>query len=56
MTVRIINSDVMDGLRSLPDESVDCVVIELNQTYAAMSERRIASDRGGLLDLMEAAE
>lgn len=26
MTVRIINSDVMDGLRSLPDESVQCVV------------------------------
>ena len=29
--------------------------IELNPTYAAMSERRIASDRGGLLDLMEQA-
>ena len=26
MTVRIINADVMDGLRSLPDESVHCVV------------------------------
>lgn len=26
MTVRIINSDVLDGLRSLPDESVHCVV------------------------------
>jgi DNA modification methylase len=26
MTVRFINADVMDGLRSLPDESVNCVV------------------------------
>jgi DNA modification methylase len=26
MTVRIINADVMDGLRSLPDETVQCVV------------------------------
>lgn len=26
MTVRIINADVLDGLRSLPDESVQCVV------------------------------
>ena len=26
MTVRIINADVMDGLRQLPDESVNCVV------------------------------
>ena len=26
MTVRIINADVMDGLRQLPDESVHCVV------------------------------
>lgn len=34
----------------------NAIGIELNPTYAAMSERRIASDRGGLLDLMEAAE
>ena len=26
MSVRIINADVLDGLRSLPDESVQCVV------------------------------
>jgi len=26
VTIRIINSDVMDGLRSLPDDSVQCVV------------------------------
>jgi DNA modification methylase len=26
MTVRIINADVMEGLRQLPDESVHCVV------------------------------
>lgn len=26
MTVRVINADVMDGLRQLPDESVHCVV------------------------------
>lgn len=26
MTIRIINADVMDGLRQLPDESVHCVV------------------------------
>lgn len=26
MTVKIINADVLDGLRSLPDESVHCVV------------------------------
>lgn len=30
--------------------------IELNPEYAAMSEARIGRDRGGLLDLMEAAE
>jgi DNA modification methylase len=30
--------------------------IELNPTYAAMSERRINGDRGALLDLMEAAQ
>ena len=30
--------------------------IELNPEYAAMSERRINKDRGGLLDMMEAAE
>jgi hypothetical protein len=30
--------------------------IELNQEYAAMAQRRIDGDRGGLLDLMEAAE
>ncbi len=30
--------------------------IELNPEYAAMSERRINGDRGGLLDIMEAAE
>lgn len=28
MTVRIINADVMDGLRQLPDESVHCVVTD----------------------------
>lgn len=26
MTVRIINADVLEGLRQLPDESVHCVV------------------------------
>jgi DNA modification methylase len=30
--------------------------IELNPEYAAMAERRIQDDRGGLLDIMEAAE
>lgn len=30
--------------------------IELNPEYVAISERRIAGDRGGLLDIMEAAE
>lgn len=34
----------------------DAVLIELNPEYAAMAERRINGDRGGLLDLMEAAE
>jgi hypothetical protein len=28
----------------------------LNPEYAAMAERRINGDRGGLLDLMEAAQ
>lgn len=28
MTVRIINADVMDGLRQLPDESVHCIVTD----------------------------
>jgi DNA modification methylase len=32
------------------------ILIELNPEYAAMAERRIAGDRGALLDLMEAAE
>jgi adenine-specific DNA methylase len=34
----------------------NAIGIELNPTYAAMSERRINGDRGALLDLMEAAE
>jgi hypothetical protein len=29
------------------------VLIELNADYAAMAERRIDKDRGGLLDIME---
>jgi DNA modification methylase len=32
------------------------ILIELNPDYAAMAERRINGDRGGLLDQMEAAE
>lgn len=31
----------------------DAILIELNPEYAAMAERRINGDRGGLLDLME---
>ena len=34
----------------------NAVLIELNDQYAAMSEKRINGDRGALLDLMEAAE
>lgn len=34
----------------------NAIGIELNPTYAEMSQRRIDGDRGGLLDLMEAAE
>ncbi len=34
----------------------NAIGIELNPEYAAMSEARINKDRGGLLDLMEAAE
>lgn len=34
----------------------NAIGIELNPEYAAMSERRIAADRGGLLDAMEAPE
>jgi DNA modification methylase len=34
----------------------NAIGIELNPEYAAMSQRRIDGDRGGLLDLMEAAE
>jgi DNA modification methylase len=34
----------------------NAILIELNPEYAAMAERRINGDRGGLLDLMEAAE
>ena len=33
----------------------NAIGIELNPEYAAMSEKRINGDRGGLLDLMEAA-
>jgi DNA modification methylase len=32
----------------------NAILIELNEAYVAMAERRIAGDRGGLLDLMEA--
>ena len=31
------------------------ILIELNSEYAAMAERRIAGDRGELLNLMEGA-
>jgi DNA modification methylase len=34
----------------------NAILIELNPEYAAMAWRRIHGDRGGLLDLMEAAE
>jgi DNA modification methylase len=34
----------------------NAILIELNPEYAAMAERRINGDRGGLLDLMEAAQ
>jgi DNA modification methylase len=34
----------------------NAVLIELNPEYAAMAQRRINGDRGGLLDVMEAAE
>ena len=34
----------------------NAVLVELNPEYAAMAERRINADRGGLLDVMEAAE
>ncbi|MBL4664997.1 MAG: site-specific DNA-methyltransferase [Nitrospinaceae bacterium] len=32
----------------------DCILIELNPEYAAIAEKRIDTDRGGLLDAMEA--
>lgn len=34
----------------------NAVLIELNPEYAAMAERRINTDRGDLLNFMEAAE
>lgn len=34
----------------------NAILIELNPEYAAMAERRINGDRGGLLDIMEAAQ
>jgi DNA modification methylase len=34
----------------------NAIGIELNPEYAAMAQRRIDGDRGGLLDIMEAAE
>jgi DNA modification methylase len=34
----------------------NAILIELNPEYAAMAESRINGDRGGLLDLMEAAQ
>jgi DNA modification methylase len=34
----------------------NAIGVELNPTYAAMSEKRINGDRGALLDLMEAAQ
>lgn len=34
----------------------NAILIELNPEYAAIAERRINKDRGGLLDLMEAGE
>jgi DNA modification methylase len=34
----------------------NAILIELNPEYAAMAEKRIGNDRGGLLDVMEAAQ
>ena len=34
----------------------NAILIELNPEYAAIADRRINGDRGGLLDVMEAAE
>jgi DNA modification methylase len=34
----------------------NAILIELNPEYAAMAQRRIDGDRGGLLDVMEAAQ
>ena len=34
----------------------NAILIELNPDYAAMARRRIDGDRGGLLDVMEAAQ
>lgn len=34
----------------------NAILIELNPEYAAMAERRVSADRGGLLDVMEAAQ
>lgn len=33
----------------------NAILIELNPEYAAMAEKRVSADRGGLLDVMEAA-
>ena len=41
MTVRIINADVMEGLRQLEDESVHCVVTSCNVTGEALEVMRL---------------
>ena len=56
MSVNILIGDCREVLRTLPSESVHCVVtsppywglreIELNPDYAAMAERRLRDDAG----------
>jgi len=56
MTVRIINADVMEGLRQLPDESVHCVVTSPPywglRDYGVDGQIGLESDLGGFIAKM----
>ena len=45
MTIRIINADVLDGLKGLPDESVHCCVT--SPPYYGLRDYGTASWEGG---------
>lgn len=47
---RLINADVLVGLRSLPQRKA--IGVEINPSYVAMAANRLSKDRGSLLDFV----